>query len=82
MPDAGTLSSVKNVISKKSQLNVERGGIINVNGQAYVEVFTTNGSKVFAGNVSGAVSTGLRSGVYVVRAKFADGKLGICKALF
>ncbi len=82
MPDAATLSSVKNVISKKSQLNVERGGIINVGGQAYVEVFTTNGSKVFAGNVSGAVNTGLRSGVYVVRAKFADGKLGICKAMF
>lgn len=82
LPNAGTSSGVKNVIDKNSQLGVERGGIINVNGQAYVEVFTSNGSKVFAGNVSGTVNTGLRSGVYVVRAKFADGKLGICKALF
>ena len=82
LPDAGTLTGVKNVIDKNSQLGVKRGGIINVNGQAYVEVFTTNGSKVFAGNVSGAVYTGLRSGVYIVKAKFADGKLGVCKAQF
>lgn len=81
MPDAATLG-VKNVVDKNSQLSVQRGGIINVDGQAYVEVFAADGSKVFAGNVSGAASTGLRSGVYVVRAKFADGKLGICKALF
>lgn len=75
-------SGVKDVLAKGSLLKVQRGGIINVDGNAYIEVFTTEGSKVFSGNASGSISTGLRSGVYVVRAKFADGKTSVCKAMF
>lgn len=81
LPEVAT-SGVNNIVAKNSQLSVQRGGIITVNGQAYIEVFTTDGSKVFAGNAEGVVCTGLRSGIYVVRAKFADGKLSICKARF
>lgn len=75
-------SGVKDVLAKGSLLKVQRGGIINVDGDAYIEVFSTEGSKVFSGNASGSVNTGLRSGVYVVRAKFADGKTSVCKAMF
>lgn len=75
-------SGVKDVLAKGSLLKVQRGGIINVDGDAYIEVFSTDGSKVFSGNASGSVNTGLRSGVYVVRAKFADGKTSVCKAMF
>lgn len=75
-------SGVKDVLAKGSLLKVQRGGIINVDGDAYIEVFSTEGSKVFSGNASGSVNTGLHSGVYVVRAKFADGKTSVCKAMF
>lgn len=75
-------SGVKDVLAKESLLKVQRGGIINVDGDAYIEVFSTEGSKVFSGNASGSVNTGLHSGVYVVRAKFADGKTSVCKAMF
>lgn len=75
-------SGVKDVLAKSSELDVRRGGVINVNGEAYVEVFATDGSKVFAGNASGSLSTGLRGGVYMVRATFADGKVSVRKAMF
>lgn len=81
LPEVST-SGVKSIMAKDSQLSAQRGGIINVNGHAYVEVFTTDGSKVFAGNAAGTVSTGLRSGMYIIRAKFADGKFSTCKAMF
>lgn len=75
-------SGVKDVLAKSSELDVRRGGVIDVNGEAYVEVFATDGSKVFAGNASGSLSTGLRGGVYMVRATFADGKVSVRKAMF
>ena len=78
----GNESGVKDVLAKDSELSVRRGGIIDVDGEAFVEVFATDGSKVFTGNASGSLSTGLRNGVYVVRATFANGKVSVRKAMF
>lgn len=78
----GDNSGVKEIPARDSQLSVERGGIVNVNGEAYVEIFAADGSKVFAGNASGTLNTGLRSGIYVVRASFANGETMTVKAMF
>lgn len=75
-------SGVKDVKALENGLGVERGGIVTVSGEAFVEVFATDGSKVFAGQANGRTDTGLGNGVYVVRATFADGKTAVRKALF
>lgn len=75
-------SGVKDIPVKDSKLSVQRGGIVSVDGEAYVEVFAADGSKVFAGNAAGVLNTGLRSGIYVVRARFANGDSATVKAMF
>lgn len=77
------VSGVRNVLNgDNSALNVLKGGIVKVSGNAEIEVFSTAGTRVFSGNVSGSVNTGLGNGIYLVRAKFADGKVIVHKAAF
>lgn len=77
------VSGVKGVFNDdKSALSVFKGGIINVSGNADIEVFCADGTRVFNGKASSSLETGLGNGIYVVRAKFADGKVIVRKAAF
>lgn len=79
MPGAGTkLVEADGLV----ELRALPGGIVAVSSPAAIDVFSADGACVFKGNGEGEISTGLSNGIYVVRARFADGKVRVCKAAF
>lgn len=74
--------SVKGVAADANGMRVLRDGMIRIDGQAEVEVFATDGIRVFRGAANGTVSTGLKKGMYIVRATFADGTVKTTKVSF
>ena len=75
-------SAVKNVATTANQLTVIRGGYVKVNGEATIEVIALDGTSVFKGHTNGVVATGVKGGIYIVRATFADGKVRTAKVNF
>ena len=75
---------VKAVESKDLALSTLPGAVLIVNGKAStLEVFDINGRSVFtASEASGALSTGLGAGIYVVKATDAAGKSIVRKVRF
>lgn len=80
------LTGVEGVVADDvdASLSPLRGGIIEVKGElASVAVYDLTGTAVFTlANPSGLVSTGLPSGIYVVKALKASGEVIAKKALF
>ena len=66
------------------QLKASKGGVVTVSSDvALLTVTDLNGRVVFSVNpVSETVSTGLPSGMYVVKASAADGSSAVVKAVF
>lgn len=77
-------SGVKVVESAELHLNTLPGSVLLVNGKASsLQVFDLNGRNVFeVANVSGALSTGLGAGVYIVKATDAEGNSIVRKVRF
>lgn len=76
-------SGVQDIAADANGMRVLRDGIININGEANVEVFALDGTRVFnRAAAQGTVSTGLEQGVYIVRATFANGSVKVAKVNF
>ena len=59
------------------------GATVCVEGQeALVEIYNAAGQKVYTATFAGAQTTGLPQGLYIVKAKAADGRTATIKAAF
>ncbi len=76
------LSSAIDAKASSLDLTVGKNGVVRINGAASsLEIFDINGRRVFGiDNPSAAVSTGLKSGFYIIKAVGKDGNVITGKA--
>lgn len=78
-----TVDAVEDIAGSEFAVEALKGGIVNVKGgNATVEVYTLGGEKAFAAQGTGAISTGLAEGFYIVKATSDGGKTVVLKAAF
>lgn len=83
IPTPKATLGVKNIAAESNlHLNTRKGGVIEINDAARVEVYDLQGRLVFNANASaGTINTGLQNGIYTVKTT-ANGSTAIVKAMF